>query len=62
MVAAESGRFPAESGIFFQKPLLNLVGSPQARIPAEFGTSDVPNFGENCPDIGNLIGLIIGKV
>ncbi len=29
MVAAESGRFSAESGIFFQKPLLNLVGSPK---------------------------------
>jgi hypothetical protein len=29
MVTAESGRFPAELGIFFQKPLLNLVGFPK---------------------------------
>ena len=25
----KSGRFSAESGIFFQKPLLNLVGFPE---------------------------------
>jgi hypothetical protein len=62
MVTAESGRFPAEFGIFFSEASAEFGRFPQARIPAEFGTSDLPSFGENCPDIGNLIGLIIGKV
>jgi hypothetical protein len=48
MVTAESGRFPAEFGIFFSEASAEFGRFSPKLIypPAEFGTSNLPNFGK----------------